>query len=169
MKEKLVEIYLNNSLIINISVISLLILFMIVCCVYKDELDNLYKKYKEIIDYVIVGALTTFVSIASYWVLRLIINDYMINTIISWICAVLFAFFANRKYVFRSKSEKTFDEFSKFVGCRLLTLGMEIVLMYVFVSLFKINDMIAKIILQVIILILNYVFSKFFVFVKTKK
>ena len=65
--------------------------------------------------------------------------------------------------------EKIFDEFSKFVGCRLLTLGMEIVLMYVFVSLFKINDMIAKIILQVIILILNYVFSKFFVFVKTKK
>ena len=111
MKEKLVEIYLNNSLIINISVISLLILFMIVCCVYKDELDNLYKKYKEIIDYVIVGALTTFVSIASYWVLRLIINNYMINTIISWICAVLFAFFANRKYVFRSKSEKIFDEF----------------------------------------------------------
>lgn len=169
MKEKLVEIYLNNSLIINISAISLLILFMIVCCVYKDELDNLYKKYKEIIDYVIVGALTTFVSIASYWVLRLIINNYMVNTIISWICAVLFAFFANRKYVFRSKSEKIFDEFSKFVGCRLLTLGMEIVLMYVFVSLFKINDMIAKIILQVIILILNYVFSKFFVFVKTKK
>ena len=169
MKEKLVEIYLNNSLIINISAISLLILFMIICCVYKDELDNLYKKYKEIIDYVIVGALTTFVSIASYWVLRLIINNYMINTIISWICAVLFAFFANRKYVFRSKSDKILDEFSKFVGCRLLTLGMEIVLMYVFVSLFKINDMIAKIILQVIILILNYVFSKFFVFVKTKK
>lgn len=169
MKEKLVEIYLNNSLIINISAISLLILFMIVCCVYKDELDNLYKKYKEVIDYIIVGALTTFVSIASYWVLRLIINNYMINTIISWICAVLFAYFANRKYVFRSKSEKIFDEFSKFVGCRLLTLGMEIVLMYVFVSLFKINDMIAKIILQVIILILNYVFSKFFVFVKTKK
>lgn len=169
MKEKLVEIYLNNSLIINISAISLLILFMIVCCVYKDELDNLYKKYKEIIDYVIVGALTTFVSIASYWVLRLIINNYMINTIISWICAVLFAYFANRKYVFRSKSDKILDEFSKFVGCRILTLGMEIVLMYVFVSLFKINDMIAKIILQVIILILNYVFSKFFVFVKTKK
>lgn len=169
MKEKLVEIYLNNSLIINISAISLLILFMIVCCVYKDELDNLYKKYKEVIDYIIVGALTTFVSIASYWVLRLIINNYMINTIISWICAVLFAYFANRKYVFRSKSDKILDEFSKFVGCRLLTLGMEIVLMYVFVSLFKINDMIAKIILQVIILILNYVFSKFFVFVKTKK
>ena len=169
MKEKFLEIYLNNSLIINISAISLLILFMIVCCVYKDELDNLYKKYKEIIDYVIVGALTTFVSIASYWVLRLIINNYMINTIISWICAVLFAYFANRKYVFRSKSDKILDEFSKFVGCRLLTLGMEIVLMYVFVSLFKINDMIAKIILQVIILILNYVFSKFFVFVKTKK
>ena len=169
MKEKLVEIYLNNSLIINISAISLLILFMIVCCVYKDELDNLYNKYKEIIDYVIVGALTTFVSIASYWALRLIISNYMVNTIISWICAVLFAYFANRKYVFRSKSDKILDEFSKFVGCRLLTLGMEIVLMYVFVSLFKINDMIAKIILQVIILILNYVFSKFFVFVKTKK
>ena len=169
MKEKLVEIYLNNSLVINISVISLLILFMIVCCVYKDELDNLYKKYKEIIDYVIVGVLTTIVSIASYWVLRFIIDGYMINTIISWICAVLFAYFANRKYVFRSKSDKILDEFSKFVGCRLLTLGMEIVLMYVFVSLFKINDMIAKIILQVIILILNYVFSKFFVFVKTKK
>ena len=169
MKEKLVEIYLNNSLIINISAISLLILFMIICCVYKDELDNLYKKNKEIIDYVIVGALTTFVSIASYWVLRLIISNYMVNTIISWICAVLFAYFANRKYVFRSKSDKILDEFSKFVGCRLLTLGMEIVLMYVFVSLFKINDMIAKIILQVIILILNYVFSKFFVFVKTKK
>lgn len=169
MKEKLIEIYINNSLVINIGIISLLILFMIICCVYKDKLDNLYKKYKEIIDYIIVGALTTFVSIASYWLLRFIINSYMINTIISWICAVLFAYFANRKYVFRSKDDNILDEFTKFVGCRLLTLGMEIVLMYVFVSIFNINDMIAKIILQIIILVLNYVFSKFFVFVKTRK
>ena len=77
-----------------------------------------------------------------------------------------FAYFTNRLFVFESKDKNIFNEITKFVGSRLFTLCLEIVLMFVFVSLLKINDMISKIILQFIILVTNYLLSKLFVFRK---
>lgn len=125
---------------------------------------DLYLKNKEVINYLIVGGLTTVVSIVSYALFRFIINNYIACTVLSWITAVLFAYVTNRKFVFESKDKKIILEFIKFVSCRLLTLGSEILVMYILVDLLKLNDMISKVLVQFIIVILNYILSKIIVF-----
>lgn len=139
-----------------------------------NRIKNLYKKYKEIINYVIVGGLTTVVSIASFYITRFFIltqNNQLhiqIATIISWVLAVLFAFFANKKYVFESriKGKGKLIEMLKFFLSRLTTLGIEMISMWILTSPLNINDKISKILVQFIILVLNYLFSKLFVFKK---
>ena len=130
---------------------------------------KLYYKYKEIINYLIVGGLTTLVSIGSYAVFRVFIHNYVVCTVLSWITAVLFAYITNRIFVFESKNKKILIEFIKFIGCRLLTLGSELITMWILVDLLNINDMISKIVVQFIVVVLNYVFSKILVFRKPKK
>lgn len=164
MKDLLVDIYLKNSLLINILVILTVICAIVMFLVFKDKIISIYKNNKEIINYIIVGALTTLVSILSYYLFRFIIKNYVILSIISWICAVSFAYITNRIFVFESKNENIITELSKFFSCRLLTLGLEVSLMTLFVSGFHINDMISKIVLQFVILVLNYILSKLFVF-----
>jgi len=147
---------------------------------YKKGL-KLYKKHKEIVHYLIVGCLTTLVSIVSYNLFRIWIEDnevykilgfsfkgYLICTVLSWIIAVTFAYFTNRKYVFESKEENVVKEMSQFFAARILSLGAEIVVMMLLVDVFLFNDRISKVIVQFIVFVLNYVFSKLFVF-KNKK
>lgn len=135
-------------------------------------IKDLYKKYKEIINYVIVGCLTTLVSLVSYYLCVFTILDpnrpvqLQIANIISWICAVTFAFITNRRYVFESKNRKYLQEAGKFVGARISTLLIDMICMAVFVSVLGINDKMAKLAVQVIVFVLNYIFSKFFVFRK---
>ena len=139
-----------------------------------NRIKELYLKYKEIINYIIVGGLTTLVSIASFYIVRFFVltqNNQLhiqIATIISWILAVLFAFFANKKYVFESKKKgkDKLIEMIKFFLSRLTTLLIEMISMWVLTSPLSINDKISKIIVQFIILVLNYLFSKLFVFKK---
>ena len=131
---------------------------------------RLYKKYREIINYVIVGALTTIVSLGSYYFcVFLFLNprnplELQIANIISWICAVSFAYITNRKYVFESKETEKIYEALRFVGSRISTLIIDMICMAAFVSLLKLNDKINKIMVQFIVFSLNYLFSKFFVF-----
>lgn len=138
-----------------------LILFLIFLL---DKYDRLDKKYKEAVNYLIVGGLTTVVSICSYYLFRIFIKEYIICTVLSWIFAVLFAYFANRKYVFHSKEQNILKEFVEFIFSRLLSLLAEVATMYILVDFLSIPDRISKIIVQVIIVILNYIFSKLFVF-----
>ncbi len=131
---------------------------------------KLYNKYEEIINYLIVGVLTTIVSLAIYYGLVLtILNpnnaiELQIANIVSWIGAVAFAFITNRKYVFKSKNKNIKKEAVSFVSSRILTLLMDMGVMFLTVTIFKMNDKIAKLISQVIITIANYIFSKLFVF-----
>lgn len=166
MIDVLLKFYLNNMLVLNILISVFLLIAVIIYIVYKEKVHELYFKYKEIINYIIVGVLTTIVSIGSYWLFRFVIKNYVILSILSWIFAVAFAYFTNRAFVFESKEKDMLKEITKFVSCRLLTLGLEVVLMVVFVSFLRVNDMISKIILQVVVLISNYLLSKLFVFVK---
>ncbi len=139
-----------------------------------NRIKELYLKYKEIINYLIVGVLTTIVSIVSFYILRFFVltSDsqlhIQISTVISWVLAVLFAFFTNKKYVFESKvkGKGQFFEMTKFFLSRLTTLLVEMLCMWIMTSPMNINDKIAKLIVQVIITVLNYVFSKLFVFKK---
>ena len=139
------------------------------------KIKKLYNKYQEIIMYIIIGGLTTIVSLVSYYLLTFTILDannpiqLQIANIISWILCVSFAFFANRKYVFKSKNKNRIKECFNFFLARLSTLVIDMVSMAVLVTCLKMDDSIAKIIVQFIILILNYVLSKFFVFDNKKE
>ena len=97
---------------------------------------ELYKKYEEIINYLIVGVLTTLVSIVVKWGLLFTILDaknafqLQLAIIISWILAVIFAYVTNRIYVFKSKSKKIFSEIVSFFGSRIFTLLLEMFVMW---------------------------------------
>lgn len=126
---------------------------------------KIYKKYEEIINYLIFGILTTLVSILSYaFFTRLFNFNYTISNILSWILSVTFAFFTNQKYVFKTNSSSYIKDIFKFYLSRLTSLGIELVIMYILVTLLYLNDMISKIIVQFIVIVLNYVLSKLFVF-----
>lgn len=133
-------------------------------------IKNLYLKYKEIINYLIFGVLTTIVSLATYYLLVLtILNpnnsiELQIANIISWIVCVTFAYITNRIYVFKSKDKSILKEMIKFYSSRLTTLFLDMLFMYIFVTKMEFNDKIIKIIVQIIIIILNYIISKLIVF-----
>ena len=138
---------------------------------------NLYNKHDEIINYLVVGVLTTVVSLVSFYIVRLFIFTHntqlhiQIANIISWILSVLFAFITNKKYVFKSskKGKDKLKEMIKFYLSRLTTLVIDMLTMWILTSIIHINDKIAKLIVQVILVILNYIFSKLFVFKNSEK
>lgn len=131
----------------------------------KELIKKNYFKYKDFIIYFIVGCIATLINVFSYYFYRMIINIYYINVILSWITSLLFAFYLNRKYVFKSENI-VIKELISFSFSRLLTLFLELIFMYILVDLFKINDMFAKLINLIIVFISNYLLSKFLVFKK---
>lgn len=137
---------------------------------------DMYKKYEEAINYLFFGFLAFLVNMFAYaaaaWVLGAD-NDsvvlVLIATAFAWVVAVLFAYWTNRTFVFKSKiTDKTgvWKEFSAFVSARIVTGIMELVIMYVMVDLADINDMISKFVCNVVVIISNYIFSKLWVFKK---
>lgn len=140
--------------------ISILLLSIFFLDIYKGISD----RYKEIINYIIIGGCTTVVSIVSYYILRIIFTNYLLCTILSWIISVIFAYVTNRIIVFRSKEKNIIKEFITFVGSRILSLLFELLFMFVFVDILFFSDKLSKIFVQFIIVILNYIFSKIFVF-----
>ena len=135
----------------------------------------LYMKYREQVNYLIAGGLTTLVSLGTYF---LCVNTFLnpenplqlqAANVISWICAVSFAYFVNRRYVFFSRNQNRLQEAGKFVLSRVATLLMEMAIMALGVSILRLNDRIVKLAAQVIIIIANYVFSKLLVFRREKK
>lgn len=137
-----------------------------------EKIKELYKKYKEIINYLIVGGLTTAISLAAYYLCVFTFlnpnspTQLQIANIISWIVGVAFAYFTNRKYVFESKETNKLKEASKFVGSRITTLLLDMLLMWLGVTILKFNDKIIKLISQVLVIVGNYIISKIFVFKK---
>lgn len=133
---------------------------------------ELYKKYKEIINYLIVGVLTTIVSLAIYYIsVFTFLNpenafQLQIANILSWIAGVTFAYFTNRKFVFESKNTNKIQEATKFVSSRITTLLLDMFVMWLGVTVLCFSDKIIKLISQVLITIGNYVLSKLFVFKK---
>ena len=135
-------------------------------------MKEIIKRNREIISYLIIGVLTTIVSLIRYYLLTITILspnnplELTIANIVSWIISVLFAYITNRKYVFQSKDKNILKEASKFTLSRVTTLIIDILLMFIFVSILHFNDKIIKLLVQIIIIILNYIFSKLLVFKK---
>lgn len=126
------------------------------------------KKYEEIIKYVFIGGCTTIVSLTSYFIFANVVEmHYQMANVLSWVLAVAFAYVTNKTFVFRSKYagiKNTLREMGSFVSFRLASLAVEILSMYFFVQIWKIDDNIVKLMNQVIVTVLNYLFSKFFIF-----
>jgi len=135
-----------------------------------NNLRTLYRRYREQINYLIVGGLTTVVSLVTYWFcVSIFLNaedplQLQVANVISWICAVTFAYFTNRRFVFFSQEQNRIREAGKFFLSRLTTLAMEMAIMALGVSVLRINDKVVKLVAQIIIIIANYVLSKLLVF-----
>ncbi len=133
---------------------------------------DLYNKYKEIINYLIFGVLTTLISLATYYALTFtVLNadkalELQIANVVSWIVSVTFAYFTNRSFVFESKEKLSLKEAFSFYMSRVSTLLLDMGLMYLLVTVLSFNDKLVKIIVQVVVIVLNYVLSKFIVFKK---
>ena len=139
---------------------------------------KLYFKYKKVINYVVFGTLTAIVNVLVKYLLLFTIFEasnpieLQAAIIISWICAVVFAYFTNRKYVFYSTNKNKLKEFTSFVIGRLTTLLLEMFIMWFFITFLKLNSdlyvVIFTLISQAFVIIGNYFFSKLFVFKKEK-
>ena len=135
-------------------------------------MKELLKKFlnKEVIMYLIFGVLTTIVALVVYYgLIFTILNpesaiQLQIANILSWVAGVIFAYITNRKYVFESKETNKAKEISKFVTSRLSTLFLDMLVMFIGVTLLKANDKIIKLISQVLVIVGNYILSKLFVF-----
>ena len=123
---------------------------------------------KKIFLYLVFGALTTLLNIFLYWFCSRIFEIPVVpSTIIAWIGGVLFAYHTNGKYVFESKAEtwgEKLHEALNFFMCRLATGFIDVIIMYVFADLIGFDDVWVKTISNIIVIILNYVGSKIFVF-----
>ncbi len=158
---------------IYISLISLII--TIIYVILRKKIWSIYDKFKELFNYIIVGALTTLVSLVSYFIFSRIMNIektiyFILANTLSWILSVAFAYITNKIFVFASKTKnkEAIKEAIKFVSSRILTYLIDLALMFIFVKLIKINNDTSKLIVQFVVLVLNYILSKLLVFKKEK-
>ncbi len=130
----------------------------------------LFRKYRDVIAYLFFGGVTTLVNLATYYLCYQV--WHIANTpsvVIAWVLAVLMAFLTNKPFVFRSHDwspKVLLPEAGSFFGCRVGTGVLELVLMYVAVDVLGWNGMLMKLLVNVLVVILNYVGSKLLVFRK---
>lgn len=134
-------------------------------------IKNLWFKYKELFFYAVFGVGATVINIVSYRVLANTFGKkyFLIANIIAWILAFIFAFITNKLFVFESKSweaQIAMKEFVGFLSARLATGILDTVLMWLFVSVISLDDTLSKIIINILVIIINYIASKFFIFKK---
>ena len=147
-------------------------------------MKKLFEKYRELIIYVIVGGLTTIVNYIIHFGLRALNINYYVALTAAWLGAVLFAYFANRSFVFESKAKgkAQLKEFSLFISARVFSYGLEMLISFIFINcahadrfvwqpefietVIPVGELIVKTVAQVIIILSNYVFSKFVIFKK---
>lgn len=132
-----------------------------------------YKAHKEVLLYLFFGGITTLVSIGSYGVCLYTCHiPALVANVISWILAVLTAYITNRIWVFESEAKGSagiIKEMTAFFGGRLFSLLIEELIILIFINGLKCNAMAVKICAQIVVLILNYVISKFWVFRQRKR
>lgn len=142
-------------------------------------LADIYRNHLEGMRYLVFGALATFINLGVKFLLLFTIldasNEFQLQTavIISWIVACIFAYLTNRVLVFKSESDKILKEAVSFVTARLITLGMEMIIMFFFVTLLGLDSnlwvAVWSVFAQVVVILSNYVFSKLIIFKKDKK
>lgn len=136
------------------------------------NIKKLYNRYRDVIPYLFFGVCTTVVKRITYWCMANIIHArVMLSTVVAWVLAVLFAYYTNRKWVFKSEAKSVKEigiEMSSFLGCRFATRAFYWGCTLLLVNLFGMNDII-KFATNVMVIVLNYVASKMFIFTKKKE
>ena len=135
------------------------------------KIIELYKKYREIVNYLIFGGLSTLVNFVSYYIFARTLNiDEVISSGLSWFCAVLFAYVTNKLFVFETKKtnkKEVIKEMLSFFLARVISGALcDVGTFALMVKVLGINDIIAKLVTQVMVIIVNYLFSKLIVFKK---
>lgn len=134
------------------------------------KIKEFAKQYWDIISYLIFGVLTTVVNYLVYLPLYNAVGlSAAVSNAIAWAASVAFAYLTNKPFVFKSHdwSMKTvIPELIKFVGCRVGSGLAETLIIYITVDLLSFNGNIMKLITSVIVVVLNYIASKFLVFRK---
>lgn len=137
----------------------------------KKKIYLLYMKYKEVILYLLFGGLTTLVNIVGYILLsRWLKMDTMPANGIALALSILFAYVTNKLFVFESRTESlsaAVREFCSFIACRLVTMVIDMMVMYVTVDILGWFDVVMKILANIIVIALNFVFSKLVIFRKS--
>ena len=120
---------------------------------------------RELFLYIFFGVLTTLVNIAVYlFFTRLLCVNYLISNILAWALSVLFAYVTNRIWVFESRNNDILKEMALFFAGRIFSGVVDTGLMWLLIDVLFVGDAISKIIVQVIVVVLNYVLSKAVVF-----
>ena len=124
----------------------------------------------ELVAYLFAGVATTVVNYVVYYIAtRLLSMGVMPGTWTAWVVAVAFGYVANKAFVFHThcgSAAALIREAAGFAAMRLASLGMETVIMYVTVEMLGLNDLVMKLLTNFLVIILNYVFSKLFIFKK---
>lgn len=131
-------------------------------------MKELIQKNRSVILYLVFGVCTTLVNIVSYWMLRNTASfSVSVSTVIAWVLSVLFAYVTNRKWVFESKASSAAEiarEMVSFFAARISTGILDWAIMLIFAEKLKLMEMAVKIASNVIVIILNYVLSRWLVF-----
>ena len=136
------------------------------------KIADLYRKHREAMRYLVFGALTTVINIVVFAICSKIVNlSTTTSNVIAWIIAVLFAYVTNKLWVFNSKNngnKELLREIISFYGARVITLVLETTFLWIVIDKMGFNEILTKIISNIIVIILNYIFSKVFIFKKNK-
>ena len=151
------------------------------------KIKQLLIKYKELLLYLVFGLLTTVVNLSSFAFFTKVFGEdlYLISNAIAWLVAVIFAFITNKLFVFESKSWRPkilVKELTEFFGARIFTFVIEEGGMWLLVDALAMGErswsafgftiggqIVSKVVIGVVVIIINYFFSKFIIFKKSKK
>ncbi len=129
---------------------------------------KLWNKYNHVLAYLFFGVLTTLINIAVFYIFGTLLGlNYQAANVIAWLLSVLFAFITNKVWVFGSKyttAQAFFSEMALFFFYRGLSLVLDVLIMYLGVSVLKVDQNLTKLIDQVVVVVINYFFSKFLIF-----
>ena len=135
-----------------------------------DTIRSLLRRYREPISYIFWGVMTTAVNYVTYFLLTEVLYVYYLTgNVIAWAISVLFAYFVNKLFVFQSRDWSwpvALRELWQMVASRLFSLGLEMAIMWFFVDTLHCNHLVVKLAANVVVVIVNYVLSKFIIFKK---
>lgn len=122
-----------------------------------EKIRSLVRTYREQLAYLVVGCMTTLINYVVYGVLTDAAHvHYLASNIAAWVVAVIFSYFANGKWVYRSTSRRGVKEAASFVLSRLFSLGLETLMLLLLVDLLQMDKMVAKLLVAVLVVIVNY-------------